>query len=220
MAENKNRFKLNNEGSALVTVLIVALFISILATTILYLASRNFIMKQTDRKTKESFYETEATVEEIKAHVEVLASNAYKEAYSKTLSEYASVDTSARAQTFFNSFVGSMANQYAADLVTSPSEPLDYYQKLMDANEVVIVYPASLDSTEAVSSGKRAVYLRGVKVSKTNDEGYTSIISTDLIIEIPDIYLGVDQHTAVDEAVTPFDGNTADLVQYINWVRE
>ena len=41
MTDKKRLLKLNNKGSAIVTVLIVIIFVSILATTILYLAGRN-----------------------------------------------------------------------------------------------------------------------------------------------------------------------------------
>lgn len=217
MAEKNNRFKLNNEGSALVTVLIVALFISILATTILYLASRNYIMKQTDRKNKESFYETEATVETIKAHLEIMASMAYEEAFGATLSQYASVDTNTRTQTFFNAFINSFSNQWNADLALSPN----FYDGLRAANPLIqSINYGTLDTADATASGKRAVYVRGVTVEYENTDGYYSKITTDFLIEIPLINLGVDQYTAVDEAVSSNDKNTAELVQYTNWERE
>lgn len=217
MAEKNKRFKLNNEGSALVTVLIVALFISILATTILYLASRNYIMKQTDRKNKESFYENEAVVETIKAHLEVMASKAYEEAFGTTLSRYASVDTNARNVTFFDGFINSFTNQWNADVALSPG----FYDGLQSANPLIqSISHGSLDTADATASGKRAVYVRGVTVEYENTEGYYSKITTDFIIEIPLINFGVDQYTAVDEAVSYNDKNTAELVQYTNWEKD
>ena len=90
MTDKKRLLKLNNKGSAIVTVLIVIIFVSILATTILYLAGRNARMKATDRQTKESFYETERTMEEIKAGLVRISSLAYEDAYRRVISEYAS----------------------------------------------------------------------------------------------------------------------------------
>ena len=69
MIKNRNitRNKLNNKGSALVTVVIVIAFITILATLILYLSVMNFQMKANDYRTKESFYGAEIPLEEIKS---------------------------------------------------------------------------------------------------------------------------------------------------------
>ncbi len=51
MEEKKSYGKLNNDGAALVTVIVVITFISILATVILYSSGMNFAMNTTDIKT-------------------------------------------------------------------------------------------------------------------------------------------------------------------------
>ena len=96
MTDKDTRHKLNNEGSAIVTVLIVIIFISILATTVLYLAGRNMKMKATDRYTKESFYQTEKTMEEIKAGLVRIASLSYDDAYKAVIAQYAGYNDSGR----------------------------------------------------------------------------------------------------------------------------
>ena len=84
--------KLNNSGSAIVTVIVVVAFISILATTILYVSGMNFYMKMTDLHTKESFYEAETALEEIKAFLMTEAAEAGREAYMDVVINYASTD--------------------------------------------------------------------------------------------------------------------------------
>lgn len=64
MEEKKSYGKLNNDGAALVTVIVVITFISILATVILYSSGMNFAMKTTDIKTKVSFYDAETAMEQ------------------------------------------------------------------------------------------------------------------------------------------------------------
>ena len=49
--------KQNNAGSAIVTVLVVVTFVTILATVLLYISGMKFQMKVADYRTKESFYQ-------------------------------------------------------------------------------------------------------------------------------------------------------------------
>ena len=47
MIRNK-KIKSDNRGAAIITVIIVCVFISVIATTMLYITSRNFMTKQVD----------------------------------------------------------------------------------------------------------------------------------------------------------------------------
>ena len=125
MAKKTGTHKLNNKGSAIVTVLIVIIFISILATTVLYLAGRNVRMKATDRDTKESFYGTERAMEEVKAGLIRIASLSYDDAYKTVMSEYGSFDAVGRKNLFAETFLTSFETRWAGltgqcrDLVTA-----------------------------------------------------------------------------------------------------
>lgn len=90
MIKNKDitRNKLNNKGSALVTVVVVIAFITILATLILYLSVMNFQMKANDYRTKESFYDAEVPLEEIKLQMAVDMSSACEKAYIDLMAQY------------------------------------------------------------------------------------------------------------------------------------
>ena len=88
--------KLNKEsdkGSALVTVLVIVGFISILATIILYLAATNYKMKITDSRTKESFYEAEEVVELFRVNLVCDVAEASRRAYGQCGSEYVFMDS-------------------------------------------------------------------------------------------------------------------------------
>ncbi|MDE6518408.1 MAG: hypothetical protein K2L18_11285, partial [Acetatifactor sp.] len=69
MRSTAGKSKLNNDGSAIVTVLVVVAFITILATIMLYVSGMNFQMKVADYRTKESFYQAETPVEELRAQL-------------------------------------------------------------------------------------------------------------------------------------------------------
>ncbi len=77
-----------DKGSALVSVLVIVAFISILATIVLYLAATNYKMKIADSRTKESFYEAEEVVELFKANLTLDVAEAARRAYGRCNSEY------------------------------------------------------------------------------------------------------------------------------------
>ena len=213
MTAKRNHRQLNNSGSAIVTVLIVIIFVSILATTILYLAGRNMKMKATDRDTKESFYETEKTMEEIKAGLARVASQSYEDAFMRVMSEYASYNEAGRKALFCEVFTESFINRWrtlangCADLATDTSA--------VTGTPVPDPYGASgLDESDK-ASGK--LYIRGVEVKDTLDR-YTTVIRTDFAIVCPEVSFDVNFDTSVPDAPSSISSiNINDCVKYINW---
>ena len=101
----KRIYGLNNSGSTLVTVIVVVAFMSILATTVLYLAGENYKTKIYDLKTKESFYEAEEIVEVFKASLIRDVAECSKPAYDAVVTNYAqSGDKDARATEYLSQF--------------------------------------------------------------------------------------------------------------------
>ena len=215
MSKNRNCFKLNNNGSAIVTVLIVIIFISILATTILYLAGRNIKMKATDRDTKESFYETEKTMEEVKAGLVRVASKSYEKAFAKVLSEYASYNDEGRKALFVQEFTDAFIGEWrhldngCADLATDASA--------VTATPVPDNSPGGLSGLDEVDKTSGKLYIRGVEVKNTLDR-YTTVIRTDFAIVCPDVSFAVNFNTSVPDAPSGTSSiNINDYVRYINW---
>lgn len=85
---SRNRKKMNDKGFALVVVIVVIAFISILATILLYVSGMNYQIKVTDYRTKESFYQAEVILESFRATLISDASDAMKDAYRETVSSY------------------------------------------------------------------------------------------------------------------------------------
>lgn len=54
-----NKFKLNNKGAALISVMIAVAFVTILSTTLLYISLNNYQMKVVNTKSKENFYDAD-----------------------------------------------------------------------------------------------------------------------------------------------------------------
>ena len=208
MTDFKTKYKLNNKGSAIVTVLIVIIFISIMATTVLYLAGRNVKMKATDRHTKESFYETEKSMEEIKAGLIRIASESYEEAYAAVLKSYAEYDATSRKNIFVTTYMDACETKLgmaaAAGGVAS-----------FVSDTSVTVDNGSYDGSKKANG---VLYLKGITVTDTMND-YTTEIRTDFAIVAPsDIEFNVGFDTSVPD--TPGDAktfNASDCVIYVNW---
>ena len=122
----KKIIKLNNAGSTLVSVIVVVTFLTILATTILYLSGANFIMKSTDRYTKENFYDTETALEEIKTGLALVCSEAAKDAYVDTMVSYSVTSSYTRYETFQNRYFKRLLDEGAAQASPSPGVTISF----------------------------------------------------------------------------------------------
>ena len=78
----------NNKGSALIVCIIVLLFVSILATVILYISGINYRMKKAEYNTKYSFYAAEEPLERIQSNMILPVSEALNDAFVTTNSVY------------------------------------------------------------------------------------------------------------------------------------
>ncbi len=111
----KNGFlKKNNDGSALIVCIIVLLFVSILATVILYMSGINYRMKKNEYQTKVSFYSGEEYLERMQSNLVIPVSEAMGNAYRMTNSRYVFLpstntdpslsDSDVRRIDFYNNF--------------------------------------------------------------------------------------------------------------------
>ena len=238
------RKKLNNSGSAIVTVIVVVAFISILATTILYVSGMNYYMKMTDLRTKESFYEAETALEEIKAFLMETAAEAGREAYTDVVINYAATDGYTRYSLYQNRFLALLNEKWEAERTPAGGTERTYLETIASLVSSYPVAPAdpsaecgfALDpsipnagSMELHSADGYAL-LRGIEFTYTKD-GYTTIISTDFIISVPEMNWGVDAYRSTwgtDEEGNPDDVSdlereTVDMtecVQYYNWTKK
>lgn len=95
----KNR-KLNDQGSALVFVIIAIAFVGTLIAMLVYLVYFNYLMKYTDRAAKDNFYTAEAALAEVKAGIEREVSTAMVDSYYEVVSQH-SDDTNLNQQAYF-----------------------------------------------------------------------------------------------------------------------
>ena len=196
----------NQKGSALVSVIVVIAFISILATTLLYVSTVNFQMKMDDNKIKVSFYDAEEPIDMIRANLVKMVS-----------------ETEAGLYTEMMSSMGARAG--------SGDVQLTYENRLFEELEKKInVYLPSLSGvseldlsgiTKGVNPTDGTYEIKNIQVKKKNSNGYTSVITTDIVVQAP------DRVWAYDPAAKSDNGDPAEkevdyfkCVYYSNWVKK
>lgn len=218
--------KLNDTGAALVTVVVVTAFVSILVTIILYLVGMNYYMKSMDKKNKDSFYEAEVAMESIKASLMTEAKTAFQEAYRETLISFAGKTGDDRKllyrQTFTDKLEDSFVNHLNPYTSTGDVHPLQSYLRTL----VPPGYASGLTTPSTaleVHADQGYVLIKDVTLEYTKD-GSTSIITTDFMVKIPDIDWSIEA-SAVSWSGNPEDlarkeYEMSDCVIYYNWKKE
>lgn len=231
---------MDNAGSALLTVILVVAFLTILATVLLYITGMNFQIKQADYQNKKNFYTGEVALEEIKMELMKDISKAAALANSDVAMNYIGLSSKeVRTAQYNNYFVTRLQEVWDEKLATYGnwdallrsyhSNPTDYTLtmnlEVYDSNG-----NGSLSSDEAleIDPNNGIIYIRGVKMKYTNpDNKLATIISTDFRITAPDIdwsaesslstlAAGVEAETAgTKELVTPRDS-----IVYTEWTKE
>lgn len=227
--------KQNNAGSAMVTVLVVIIFMTILATVMLYLSGMNFQMKATDFHTKESFYQAEELVEELRAQLVKDVEIAFAKSYTATVSEYSGMgDAAAREISFRQHFTDEMNTIWekrSGVIIPDPAVPTNKFFNWEAGIRKVVHVPVGAtpapDTTPAPTSEPDGsfwdidvtdsfgfdtsepglIILRGVTVFYDSPQYYTSIITTDFCITIPTVNWSGAFDSAVPTA-TPAPGVT------------
>lgn len=232
MSKRQKIKKLNDKGSAIITVIVLVTFVSILATTILYAAGMNYYMKATDIKTKESFYDAELALEAIMQDLIEMSDEAAREAYLDTMIHYAVADSATREYNYQIKFFAILQQKWV-EKTTNPLDPTtpltasEVLQAIADTAYPGAVAP-TITSTAAgitVNPSGTAV-LSGVELVYTDANGYTTQISTDYIFMLPDMDWSVDSaKTAWDSAddATALENKEVEMTEYVkyyNWTKK
>ncbi|MBO4981677.1 MAG: hypothetical protein J6C84_07265 [Lachnospiraceae bacterium] len=225
--------KLNNSGAALVTVIVVIAFISILVTVVLYMAGMNYFMKSTDKRIKNSFYDAETGMERIRAELMVEAKKAYQPAYQETVKEFLAGDGAAREALYNETFVETLKDNFNTYITASGS--LEAYLQGIAGTEYAGGLTVNSTALE-LHKAEGYVVIKNVKLEYTKD-GYTTVIETDFLVKAPDMDWQTETtSTAWDASDTNADASIAaqlqtkalerkefemsDCVIYYNWKKE
>lgn len=215
--------KLNNRGAALISVLVVTTFITILATTMLYMAAMNYQQKQTDYQNKQSFYKAEKALDELKSIMVGDIQDAYMTAYNKTSREFLKLKTAqARKEYFQNEFLSELTGVWDGRLSAS-GNLTDAVKSTMtgaysgEADCIYKVADYGLYETAVSGGTEKKFVLKGVR-SRYTEGSYTTFLYTDICVEPPQPDWSADSYAvSVEPAQERELISFTDYVTYINW---
>ncbi len=169
----------NNCGMALVSVLIVITLIGLLASSILNLSYLAYQRKLVEKKDTENFYANEAVIDTIKSVIQNAAVTALGEV--DDTDDFAAAAKKDIEQAVANESGVSTLTDYLFKYVVSTMGS-DVEKAITSINDGGNGGSFSVGEMEIVGD---ALYIRNVVVEYVNDEGYSSRISTDIVINAP-----------------------------------
>ncbi|MBE5877260.1 MAG: hypothetical protein E7290_10290 [Lachnospiraceae bacterium] len=209
------RRRLDNKGSALITVLIAVTFLSILVTTLLYVSVTNYETKQIDYQNKNSFYLCEAPLEEMKVLMVQEASESFEAAYREVMKYYATKNADVREDIYKAAFVNALKQQW---LDKSGATDIEKMKGLMTSENQALV--TDVGTWNYVVADGTAT-LGPIQVGISTDTGYTTMVSAYIYIEAPDLNLSrnsADSYAGTDIADEKIV--IADYVVFKNWMKQ
>lgn len=181
--------KKDNRGSAMIIIIVVIAFVSILISTLYAMVTMNIQMKSVDRKAKKSFYSAEGALEQINLGLQKEMSDASKKAYAEVMQSYsANVLEASRRMKFNTRLIGDMQDALKdATLDTYKIDKLVSYLTTDVAANTVISSSSGCNMEK--SSDNSSLVLKGVVITYTDTEGFQSVIETDIRVNAPNLNL-------------------------------
>lgn len=232
--------KLNNRGSALLIVVLTVGFLTILATTLLYISGMNSQIKQADYQNKKNFYTGETGLEQIRANLMKDTSEAASKAYNNVSQGFVTLGSKdARQLEFYNEFVDQLQEIWDAKLAT---EGNNWQNLLEDYFTPDPGYTLELDSTYDsngnvvwessevldIHAAEGYIRIRGLKMKYIDPKTKrATIISTDLDVFAPELDWSaegsrntLETGVTAEEAAKRKKVDVSKCVRYANWKKE
>ncbi len=209
---NHNLIK-NDNGSTLITVIVAIAFVTILTTIILGTTLVNVRMKGIDKRVKDDFYYAERALNDVYTGVgqelAVIAGEQYEIAFEKVgdvetvveeggaVTVKADYNLAENAERLFRTnFLKKVHDKFPASgdaLKTKLNKYITSNAKGETVEGVGPIVYQKKDGTVCAESEAYRVAITGVKVSATDSTGFRSVISTDIVINVPTVdFLGTN----------------------------
>lgn len=197
--------KRDDRGSAIVIVIIAMAMIGILATTLLWMAYMNYMIKVADIRNKNSFYSAEEVVEQVMSGLRRESAEAVGVAYRDVLANWDNLGTEeARSNVFMTTYMDTLV-----DKLKHPTMGAAYYDrtKLEGYVDAGIfrrgIIGAGVDEDawdkggaqpgDPIGTGdpvmeivnNNSIILKNIYVSCTDSEERVSIVQTDICLDVP-----------------------------------
>ena len=191
------RKRLNDKGSALVTVIVACAVIGLLAVVSLWASLINYQMKITDTKVKSNFYSAETVLDQICVGLQSNVSDAYNKAYTTTMQKYSALSEDERNNMFIREYVDNICLALKSTTVGDRNYNMSLLKSYVDSDLLDnTTYPyaeiTSLTTSDSSGDGLMSTYdsgvvLKGIKVVFVDAEGFSSVIETDISLNIPEM---------------------------------
>lgn len=221
-----------DRGSAMVTVIVVAGFLSVIATTLLYVTAMNYRIKNTAYKNTINFYDAETALEEVRGRVARDFTVACQRSYGKVMSQYVLKDEGYRTQLFRKTVYDELVAEWNAQRGTL--EWKDFIKEFVEPKyqsgiTVRYPYPAPTDYCPIEFDEVNGTILwKGVELAYEED-GCVTIVNTDVFINIPTLDWSVQGSRSSFDGTDPEENakklkrqfiDASECVLYSNWSKE
>ena len=162
----KKKGKLGDRGAALVSVLIAITFIAIIATSLLYMVYMNYLAKVMRYGSTDNFYTAEFALDDLSSEIQQVAVD--KGLAGGTVS---AAIGDIRSKVGASGGSSKYDNDKVAALIKAASQEAD------------IQVSTSVTGNNYEDNSKSYVKLKGVVITATDEKGYVSTITSDIIIK-------------------------------------
>lgn len=185
----KLKLKKDNKGFSLVLVMGVIAIVTILVTVILAIGLSNYLMRMTNRASKENFYDAEQVLDEICLGLQQDVSDAMSEAYVDTYSNYLGKDA-LESETYFNDSYLKRIREKVEDKGRRGCYDMDHLLSFLDDNvKKNTTLETSKGRMPALTVNSNGAVLKNLYLTYVNDQNYVSRVATDIQIRIPNMNL-------------------------------
>lgn len=209
--------KLNNQGSTLLTIIIIIAFIGILGSLMLSLSMTNLQMKVLEKRSKENFYSCESTLDEIRMGLHELTVDEIRDIYEneilKNILTYI-VMTDEDLNTELKNMVSlNLINKLGDASSITESELLSGEMVAAKNNQIFDRYLTPIPDHSGIQRDitiggigivpQKGIEIRDIMVSMTVN-GLASRIHTDIVVEIPAFVFDDGLQTIVYRVEQPY----------------
>ena len=174
-----NRLSGNNRGSGIVVVLVSMTCIALMGASLLFMSYTAVRMRATERQASRDFYSAETAVDEIRAGAQSMASEALGEAYKTVLTTYS--EGGQMNQRFADAFVDELKKTGLINNNESRYDPDILFRYVTNRAGVTVTGGGTVDNDDL-----NKLVLEDITVTYTANNGYTTTISTDISIGMPE----------------------------------
>ena len=196
----KMQLKENNKGAAFVTVLIAILFISLISTSLLYMATMNYLAKSMRYSSTDNYYTAEYALADLGTTIQNIAAQETNMSTARTKVETAIGATGSGSNIYWtNASVEALIQNASRESSISVNAAPPY-----DTNGDGIADTPNLQRL------KNGIVLKGVEITSTTDRGFeTTIISDVQIVYESDMgKIDVNDFSVLTDAPVTLDKNS------------